>query len=295
MKRGFLFTFAALSLFSLLLVMAANSFSADSRSSQLIAQSTLRKVSYAWDDINDDLYWAVNASVSQDGTNLTIGDGLPASHDLLRSLTAYGLFVQNYYRTPDINVSYLSISGPEIPLWQLGPPLQVTPFGMNYSYPDFGKNELIVQMPTENFSFLKQVHLNFTLAGNTFTDSVSNACSLWSPLKQCKQSTTNCFNLTVRITDSKGTLYNNAGCSSLDAGQNSNLNINLNDSGGNNGWIRVQVGKTPDLIDVKFQNANASVNSTFAFNSTDYQLNAVMRLRVSDLAFNASKTDSPHS
>ena len=295
MKQGFFFTFTAIALFSLLLYLAANYLLASQPSGQLVDLSLARKVSYAWDDVNEDLKSVVNLTIYQSGSNLTIEDSLPAAHDLGQSLVSYWLFVQNYYKTPDLNYSVLGPDGQEMTLGQLGPPLRVLPYGINYSYPDYGKNELFLQIPSSNFSGLSSLALNYSLPGHWFQDNLNNNCGMWNPLKTCNGGTQHCLNLSVWIRDKNGSAYNNSGCTQLDADDNSNLQLNLNYSDGTNAWIKILVGKLPDLLHVQLQNTNVSTNTTLTLNSTPFSVGYPAKLRVLDPGFNASRTAEPKS
>lgn len=297
MKRGLFFTLTVITLFSLLFLLASNRLLASSQGSELAEIARLRKVAYSWDDVNEDLERVGNSTITQSGNNLSISDWLPAPHDLASSLLAYSLFIQNYYQTPELNFTFLSPSGAVMPLSSLGPPLQVLPYGINYSYPDYGKNELFIKVPAANFSAFRQLHANITLPEHWFNENVANIasdpCSFWSPLQACNPGTTNCLNFTARIVDKNGTLYESGeGCKYLNADQNSNMQLNLNYSGGSNAWIKVLVGRLDDLLDVKLQNANISINTTMVLNSSEFSANFPASLRVLEPSSNASKSDS---
>jgi len=292
-KRGIFFSLTVISLFGLLLFLSSNYLLARSHSGELLQVSLLRKLAYSWDDVSEDVVYLLNTSVTQVQNNITVQDNLPAPRSITASLSAYANFVHFYYQPSDLNFTFLSPGGLPVPLENLGPPLQILPWGFNYSYPDYGKNELFIQVPDENFSAMRRLYINISLPFNSFTENPTtienNPCSLFTAFKTCNHGTKDCLNVSIRIVDNTSLTWVNTGCTQIDANDNSNLQLNLNYSGGN-GWLKILIGKLPALVDTQMQNAWLSANTTFEMNSTDVHPNLAAYLRVASDSFNASKT-----
>ncbi len=293
MKKAFLLTVSLLAIISVAALVASNVLLLQTQANRQNSLLLVKKLSFVWDDVREDLKTALNVTITQNAENLSIGDQLPAPRNVLNTLAGYAQFVENYYRTSDINISYLSTDGNNIGLTSLGPPMRIMPFGINYSYPDQAKQELNIDIPPGNLSVVRQINVSVRIPQMWFTEfPFSDVCGLWSPLKTCGAGTTNCLTLWMNINDKNGTSYNNtAACSRFDVDQNSALTLNLANETTSGAWVRFRVGQLPGrLVDVDLHKASINTNTTFTFNNSAYTLSYIVAVRVHDNAFNASKS-----
>ncbi len=275
------------------ILLMANTLLSHSQGRQENALLLVKKLSYTWDDVREDLKITLNTSVTQNGENLSIGDFLPAPKNVTRSLEGYRMFVEKYYRTADLGISYVDSSGGAIALETLGTPLRILPYGINYSYPDQSKQQLDIDIPEENFSSLRQMNMTIHIPDRWFKEyPFSDVCNIWAPLKTCTAGTDNCLTFWVNVIDRNSTSYNNsASCSQFDVDKTSTLTLNLDNETSQNSWVRIRVGQLPgNLVEIDLQNAAIATNLTFTLNSSTYLLNYAAGLAVRDESFNSSKT-----
>ncbi|MEK6923752.1 MAG: hypothetical protein AABW54_00755 [Candidatus Micrarchaeota archaeon] len=293
MKRGFIFTLAIVALAA---VLAANvGISPQPRMAAAVQELRATAVSAAWGDVAEDLHFMMGLNATKVAENLSFNDVLPASRNLSKDIAAYGRFVDAYYSIASLNVTVTTPGGLQMPLSQISPPITVSPFGLNYTYPaggndgPWGKRELQVTIPEENFSSLASAGVSLRVLDGWVSDAYDGSCAFWSPSHECTFGTQNCLHLTLVISDAN-TSYTST-CGPFNADQQSKITLNVQNYS-SSGWIRVTVGQLDqgNLLTVSFQNTRVAVNSNFTFTTSDFDVDFPVRLAVNDSYFGESRS-----
>jgi len=105
MKRGFLLTLTVLAFFALLL--SVSSVARSARSGEGAEEQDARKIRFVFEDVREDFASNIGLTIVQENDTLTFYDHLPASFNVPNMLRAYDAFIQAYYRTPELNITFL--------------------------------------------------------------------------------------------------------------------------------------------------------------------------------------------
>jgi hypothetical protein len=295
MAKGFLIAITV-AMISIVMILYLQNFSA-SQNTELrsIAQVLVsEKVSQTWSDIRDDIYRATNLLVYQDNRTAVFQDSLPATFSLSDFLHLYSLFLFNYYKTPELDISFVSPGGQQMNLSDIPPTIMILPYNIEYYYPDWSKRELFINAPAANFSAITGVNMLVNLS-NAYLDcrpvnpSSSQDCDSVSPYSECKAGTTNRLYLNLSFSDYLGHYFNlPENCFDIDKHSTENLNVK---NGSGNYFIKVLIGPLPNVINVQLQNTYINSTTAIILNTTDFYINYLAQLQVSAAGYNTSRTD----
>lgn len=301
MRKGFFFSLTVILLFTILLLMAYTGVYGQSADGELTQIRTMKKLSAAWWDVNDNFPSVLQLSVTRQGQNVTFSDFLPAPTNITQQLIGYEKFVSRKYSTGAANASFSP------PLASLNPPLQISPFGINYTYPDWGKSILTLACPSGSGCDAAQgvvlaLSVNYTFSCNPMNASNCTGSDFkWAPAPGgCTLGASHCVSLTLNITDVQNHTYScpssgsQVGCaySTFDysTGQKPKLTVNFLESSSCSLQFRLSGG---NLFDLQETNAGAacgtiSSNVTLDLNATPYSLPFTPVLTVRNEAGNQS-------
>jgi hypothetical protein len=289
--KGFVFILSMVALLSTLMLFA---LAYKTTAEHSFIQFTLgRKVSYAFDDVEEGIGKTAGLEVTREGDRVTVRDLVPANHDVMNALKGYGKFVQRYYMAPELEITFLSQDETPTSLEQLQPPLTMEPFGFNYTYPGgggWGKRELGIEGPAENFSNLSSITAVLRVADMGFSQNFTGSCATdWENYKDCTGGTDYCLHLNLTIIDRNGSEYHSP-CDTIDVGFLNKMKVNFaNES--SSGWMEFRAGQFPTVA-LNIRLSGVQVNSTITLGFTQGSMPFVgyaARMRVRDANWNYSK------
>ena len=147
-KKGFaLSLFISLLLLSLISLIVYRNESEMEKSEILNEIMASKKLLYTFDDLSKDLEYLIRVKITQNDTQITIEDELPATTEMMTTIDEYMDFVSEHYLTPDINISYLNPNEDEFNLTEVEPEIIIEPWNIAYRYEDWGKRELEISCP----------------------------------------------------------------------------------------------------------------------------------------------------
>lgn len=193
----------------------------------LIAESiSAQRIYYTWMAVDKNFGQITEAVVSAFGNSTEINDTLPAQKDIQSLLKEYQEFVEKNYADETIAIRFEDPSGNYMNLSQdLKPKITIKPMNIIYSWPDWGKNEMNLNVAPENFSFIQNITILLNVSNN-FTASYKQ-----NP-KECPAEY--CLNFTLKV-------YNNTYEWTYPYSQ---LDIKFDN------WIFVNIGNQPTAVKV---------------------------------------------
>jgi len=290
MRRGVIFNLLAIALFSAILYAA---FAMNASRLQVFARATdllvAGKVEYVWDDVTEDATNSISTGIVQEDYNLTVYDTLPPicgqSICNLASLPLdYVYFVRNYSQ-PDMEVRFLAPGANETEISNETTAIVIHPFEMEYYYPQYAHNEMFLYIPdavTVPPSPLNWINLELNFSDYNFSGSPS-----WGKYWSCTPPAAECVAVNVTLRDANGTRWSSSNYwfntdkkSVLDiyfTGCTTNVNIGKQQAGDR---------KTIDVIN---SCGNAKTAMTMNFNTLNYWVDFLAKIRVRDVNYNASR------
>jgi hypothetical protein len=285
-EKGFLFTISIF-LILILLLTFLQSFAERQHTYQatLSREMASYKTSHIWEDVREDIddLWGLN--VTRVDGSIIIGDIIPSDVDPGELLAGYGNFVENYYETDDVSITFLDPSGNEMNLSDLQSKLRIEPQGFEYGYPNFGKNALQLTSPVENVTALSLISLVFT-----FNNDTLNGTS-WNPApKDCAGRV--CLPFYIKV---DGQVIRDA---MTPVDPKSTLNVDCTIGGPS--CISIIIGETSpqgeiqNVYDVRLLSqklANVEVETSLLLNTTEFSVNYMSKLRTKDVNFDIKRED----
>jgi hypothetical protein len=291
-RRGYLFAittvFMLVSLVVLLQSFTVHRIWAKEDLSQTLAGN---RMTYAWEDIGEDVAWITDLKITVGDQNITFNDTLPAEYDIGAFLEIYSNFLDNYYVTPDFDIKFIAPDGTEMDLEDIDSKIKILPQNIEYGYPDFGKRELWVTVPEENASSIIGLNMHCTLKNAYFNcdPDLLGDCNKWAPLAACKSNTVHRLYLNLSFTDAAGDYFMfPEHCFNIDSKSTANLDV-LNVTA--KYFIKIDVGPLPTVIKVTLQNTEVDTLTSILLNTTEFYINYLTKLKTVDLNYNTSRVD----
>jgi hypothetical protein len=298
MAKGFVIAITTvLILISMLLYVQNFEAKQSSDLSKIAKILAAEKVTHAWSDVKDDINKAFALMIEQENNSVSFIDQLPANSSISSFLHHYGLFIKNYYRTPDLDVKFLSPSGSEMDLGNIPPVVTIYPQNIQYYYPDWAKRELFITVPPANASSISQIFVTLNISNaylncKPVNPSASNDCEKFTPNKQCTQNTVNKLYFNLTISDYQGGFYrfqqNCFGIGGGGSGSVANIDIK-NDTGAY--FIKVEVGNLPQVLDIDLHNAAVLTNATLILNTSDFYISYLTQLETTAVNYDTDRVD----
>lgn len=298
MRKGILFTITTSVLLIAMFGLISNFSDRLSKEKSFIASLDLGdRAVHAWEDVVEEISWIIELNVSKKSKNVTFNDHLPATYDIENFLEKFGDFISQYYETPDLDMKFISPTGEEIELEHIKPVVTIRPFGINYSYPNFGKNRLRIRSPPENFSAIKFVDIFFKMENVYFKCNISKPgdCNKWSPdnrVPSC-ENLTYCVNATIVVEDAANVTYTfpdhffniegtKKSVNDLDVG---NITSPYK--------ITTQFGPISDdlVLDIDLHNVQVSSKITIGLNTTEFYIDFLSKFLVNASDYGIYKID----
>jgi len=302
MRKGILFTITTSILLIAMFNLVSNFSDRTSKERSYTASLDLGdRAGHAWEDVTEEIIWIIELNVSKNGKNVTFYDHLPATYDIGKFLSEFGEFIKKYYETPDLDMKFISPTGKEIQLDEIEPVVKIKPFGINYSYPDFGKNRLHIRCPAENLSAIKCIDIFFKLENTYFKCNITaeegdpDRCNVWAPdnrVPSC-ENLTYCVNATITVEDAENVTYvfpdhffniegTKKSVNDLDI---KNVTANFK--------ITTQFGPISDdlVVDINLHNTLVSSRVTMCLNTTEFYIDFLSKFLVNSSNYGVYKID----
>lgn len=294
MRKGILFTITTSILLVSLFALHQSFLERQKDQRTLIAGLELGgRLFYVWDDVKDDIEDITDVLIEKIDYNITFYDKLPAD-GLDEFLDQYGEFLKEFYETPDMDIKFISSTGEEIEPEILSPKIRIMPFGIEYYYPDFGKNELHIDSPPENFSAIEKLVINISNITPVMTyDPVTQPEKFkWSPnYQECGPGSDYCLNLSIFVSDNSKT-WSCPECANLvDVENKQTIMIQLSVDEPANHWVKITIGPLPQVAMVQFLNVEVHVETTFVMNTTEFYVEHLSKLLVNSSDYGTYKLD----
>lgn len=294
-NRGYLFAittvFMLISIVLLLQSFAARQVAIKDDISLVLASN---RMTYAWEDVGEDIIRITDLEVTVGDMNVTFNDTLPAPYDIGKFLEIYSNFLDNYYKSPDFDIKFISPSGTEMDLEDIESKILILPYNIEYGYPDFGKREMWVSAPAVNSSIVTGVSMEYHLKNVYFNCDYTkttgpNRCNKWSPIAECKGNTVHRLHLNLSFTDANNHYFMfPEHCFDVDSKSTANLDVSNTTS---NYFIKIDVGPLDNLIKISLQNTEVDTLTTILLNTTEFYINYLTKLKTIDLNYNTSRVD----
>jgi hypothetical protein len=258
------------------------------KSTSVAEKISTQRIFYTWKDVSEDVSSLLNINLDKNDTFLEINDTLPATKNIGSLLDIYQEFTKQIYGDPTIEVNFEDIDGNRINLSEMENSedvFNIEPMNIVYTYPDFGKNELIIKVDESNFSFIENVSIFVKLKNVEFdcnyTHSVApDYCGKWSPdnsVPSCS-GVTNCLTLNLTFEDSNNIIFNLEE-KYFDVDSRSTNNLNVKNVTGNY-FIKSHVGGLPSVVHIDLQNVFIDTTTDIYFNTSDFYINLPSILNV---------------
>ncbi|MFH0714021.1 MAG: hypothetical protein V1722_05635 [Candidatus Micrarchaeota archaeon] len=246
MKKGFFFTLSALSLAFVIFTAIALSQQTEVDPVPLLLSE---KVSYAWEDVSEDILGVSGVNITKNDTVLILQDELPAPRDVPDYLGRYVSFVKQFYNTSDLNVYFYSGEGELISDFACfgkksctdnAVQFHILPANMTYTYPDWNKKLLDIVcyntarsgFPACDFTPVTGLNISINLTAVNFScdPSVWNDCTKdeiqWDHFDKvfgCS-SGVGCIPYYLTIRDASGAVYSCQGVYGSNGGNTKEVN-----------------------------------------------------------------------
>ncbi|MBI4214798.1 hypothetical protein HY546_02280 [archaeon] len=287
-RRGFLFTLTMMlvfvGLFFLLGDVSAHRSSARSDQTSALAAYAIFHV---WHDVNEGINSILGVNVSREDSTARFKDSLPADADLGKFLEGYGTLIATKYTSPGIQVIFLDATDNPISLSALSSLLTLSPYGIKYGYPDFGKNELWILSPVENLTTLSGLSIDVHVTDQLMNETLFQ----WAPYQGCNP---NDICITANVTVRDNFTSWTSPVSSFDVTRQSQITIHFGTDSSNH-WVKILVGEgggndPKSVLNVKLHNLAAATDTKILLNSPDFLISYIAKLVV-NMPGIAGKTD----
>ena len=297
MAKGFIIAITTVLILIVMLLYVQNFAAKQNSDLSKIAQIlAAEKVTHAWSDIRDDINRAFALLITKEGNSVSFLDQLP-SEGIESFLHHYGLFIKNYYETPDLDVKFLSPEGTDMDLGTLPPVITIMPQNIQYYYPDWAKRRLFVNCSKENASAITQIFLTVNISNayincKPVNPSASNDCEKFTPNRQCTETTPYRLYFNLTIADYQGGFYQlKQNCFDIGgSGSGSVDNIDVKNVTGAY-FIKVEVGNLPQILDIDLHNVVTMTNTTLILNTSDFYINYLTQLETTAVNYDTDRVD----
>jgi len=286
--KGMFFTAITFLIFLAILTYVHASVYNNVEASRTVAYKiSAQRIYYSWLDVSDDVNTMLNVNLYRDKELLQINDSLPATEDIEDLLDLYQEFINQKYKDPTIEINFENIDGNRINLSDMSPDslFTIKPMNIVYSYPDYGKNELIIESDPSNFSFIDNIDVYIKLKNVEFdcnyTDSgAPDYCGKWAPdasVSSCS-GVTNCLTLNLTFEDSNNNIFNfEENYFDVDSRSTNNLGVKNVTA---NYFIKTHVGSLDTVLHIDLQNVILESTINIKFNTTDFYIDLPSILNV---------------
>ncbi len=250
-------------------------------SDKISAQRTF----YYWQSVDSTLSNVLNVTIGKTNNTAEINDTLPAPFDINDQLEGLGKFIDSYYRDPSIDIFFQDESGNRMELEELQSKIVIQPFGINYTWQDFGKNVVKIESSPGAANAITRISEVITLKNvqfncNTTIFTGPTRCNKWNPdnsVASCS-GITHCLNLNLTFIDMNGTALNYPE-NKFDIDRKSTTNLDVkNDTSAFS--ITIQVGELNTVLNIDLHNVNVDTNNKLILNTTEFSINYPAKLAV---------------
>lgn len=301
MAKGFIIAATTALILVVMVIFAQNLSNSHSAELNRISQTLVsEKVAHTWSDIKDDIFTITNIYIEKMGTNITFQDSVPKNYSLADFLKLYSLFIDQYYKSPDMDIGFRSIDGGDIKLDELSSKIIIMPFNIEYGYDNWWKNNVFLRPPPSGESNLTAITMIY-LSVN-FTNAKMN-CTPANPLgpvscdhssyKTCSINKQN-ISINLSFSDYQGRYYNFPQTCFDETFPNLEQLHFTNSTGSY--YLDVEFGKLTGETErngVALRTGYPAINVTtkLILNTTDFYINYLAQLRVAAVGYNTTRLD----
>ncbi|HLC50802.1 MAG TPA: hypothetical protein VJH90_00300 [archaeon] len=240
---------------------------------------------YYWKSVDSTLSNVLNVTIGKTNNTAEINDTLPAQFDINDQLEGLGKFIDSYYADPSIEIFFQDDAGNRMELTALQSKIVLQPFGINYTWQDFGKNVVKIESSpgsanaiTNVMEVIRMKNVQFNC--NTTTTTGPTRCNKWSPdssVGSCS-GIVHCLNLNLTFIDVNGTAFNYPE-NKFDIDRKSTTNLDVK-NGTNAFSITIQVGELNTVLNIDLHNVQTDTNNKLILNTTEFTINYPAKLAV---------------
>ncbi|MFH0830381.1 MAG: hypothetical protein V1887_04460 [Candidatus Aenigmatarchaeota archaeon] len=242
---------------------------------QIAAERTWR----SWLSVASGVAEMANVSFTKSYGTAEINDTLPAEKNVSGLLDLWQNAIKIYSNDASISNRFQDASGNEVELGSNSlTNVMITPVGVNYTWPNWQKNQSTIRVTAADFANIERIDLNIrtkqTLAlpvNIWWQPNISNPSD-----HICTGGTAHCLLLNLTVTD--GTNRWNSTGIRLDADKITAVEIDLQP--GSARMVNVTVGPLPNLLNVKTVSGTAHTNTKIVLNTASFYTNFMARLNV---------------
>ena len=274
--KGFIFTLTVfLIIMSFVLSSGISNVLAVERKSFTNEMISAQRIFYTWKAVSNNLGNILNVSSEKVNDTVTFNDTLPAENDIGNLLGDYQEFIRKYYEDPTIKIRFEDPTGTEVQLNQTESNILIKPMNIEYSWPDYGKNELFIKVDPSNFTFIDQIDMYLRVAP-AIKDNINNIN--WAPYKSCNQNTVYCLRFNLTVTDGSKTWISDK--KEFDLDFQSSVKVGLTGEPSSDFFIRATVGQLPVVVNVDMLNANVTSSTKLKLTTEEFYINYLARINV---------------
>lgn len=309
MAKGFAIAITTVFILTIMIVYMQNFVAKQNSELNKVSQlMAAEKVTHSWSDISDDINRAINLLIEKYDDTVIFRDKLPADKSINTFLSNYGLFIKTFYKTPDLDVKFLSPDGKPMDLGDLPPVITIKPQNIQYFYSPKGdswaKNELFINSSVENFTAIKEVKLNITLINaifNCLPYGGSKPCegpgTKSPPSAWCDKDPTKAkypLFINISVFDANGNNYNfSQNCAELDKpGAVWNPPVIDPKDPSSDYWVKFNFGVLPNtVINVQFHNIQMDTKTALILNTSDFYISYLAQIETTAVGYDTDRID----
>lgn len=272
--KGIMYTVATFLIFLGITTYVYMNLNFSENSSSLISSERIFRY---WNAVDSGMQNLVNVSTAKKDFVLEINDSLPAERSVKTLLDRYGLFVEQFFKDPTIDVRFEDSSGNKVELENMESKLTIKPMNITYGWDSWGKNEMEIRGLTANLGFIQSINLSVRFVNNT----IANNSIIWSPYKDCRANQP-CLNFYLSVSDGTKTIVSDKTTFDLSRGSKTEL---IYCTAGDC-WMRVRVGlwtaeDPQNIIKIELHNLNITTSTRIKMNTTEFFANypAILAVR----------------
>jgi len=286
--KGILFTITIFIIFGFIVAYFATINTSLIERSRIVADKVAaQRIYYMWKGVADNVISIFNVSIGKNDTMAIFNDTLPALSNIGSMLGWYQDFINQNIVEQTLNITFEDANGNPVILNQTDSKIVIKPMNINYSWPDYGKNQLFITSTPANFSYINNVDVYVKLKNVFFNCDVNKPgdCNKWSPDNRVPSCSgiQYCLNLNLTFEDANNVVFNYPD-HYFDIGGTKKSTTNLDVKNTTAAYtIFIQVGPLASNIVLNIDLKSTQVNTftTINFTTSDFYIDFPTKLNVS--------------
>ena len=252
-----------------------------------------QRIFYTWMGVADNFQALINISIVKNETQVEFNDSLPATEDKIKNmLDRYQKFIDQYIEDPTIAIRCEDANGNEVNLNQTQSKIVIKPMNINYSWPNYGKNKLFIEIEPVNFSYVSNISIYVKLKNVDFNckppiPGASQDCEKWNPDNSVDDCTgiEYCLYLNLTFEDQAGRVFTfSEGKFNVDNSPSKKSVDNLNVINITSPYaIDIEVGPLPTVINIDLHNTLVDTSTKLNLTTSEFYMDIAARLNVTSV------------